>query len=100
MSPRDFCSYRTTPSATARIRWREPSRVPANEPGCTTSPTAARERERDSAQAWSAYDADLDQRFGLGRTIGARPVPPQLHALERIMKQIIAETTAGQLAPH
>jgi para-nitrobenzyl esterase len=47
-----------------------------------------------TAPTWSAYDARLDQRFELGRAIGARPVPPQLHALERIMNQIIAETTS------
>jgi para-nitrobenzyl esterase len=41
---------------------------------------------------WPAYDARKDEYFELGRTIGGRPVAVQLQALERIMKQIFAET--------
>jgi carboxylesterase type B len=43
--------------------------------------------------AWPAYDARLDQRFELGRTIGVRPVAPRLRALGHIMERIVAETT-------
>lgn len=45
---------------------------------------------------WSAYHARKDECFELGRTIGGRPVAVQLQALERIMKQIFAETTEAR----
>ena len=41
--------------------------------------------------AWPAYDTRGDQYFELGRTIGVRPVDARLKALERIMKQVVAE---------
>lgn len=45
---------------------------------------------------WPAYHARKDECFELGRTIGGRPVAVQLQALERIMKQIFAETTEAR----
>jgi para-nitrobenzyl esterase len=41
---------------------------------------------------WPAYDARQDQCFELGRTIRVRSVSEKLYALDRIMKQIFAET--------
>jgi para-nitrobenzyl esterase len=45
---------------------------------------------------WPAYDARTDQSFELGRTIGARPIAPQLRALENIMKQIVGSNSSDQ----
>jgi para-nitrobenzyl esterase len=45
---------------------------------------------------WPAYHARKDECFELGRTIGGRPVAVQLQTLERIMKQIFAETTEAR----
>jgi para-nitrobenzyl esterase len=46
---------------------------------------------------WAAYDARVDQKLDLGRTIRARPIAPQFHTLEHIMNQIFAET--GKATP-
>jgi para-nitrobenzyl esterase len=45
---------------------------------------------------WPAYDARQDQCFELGRTIRVRSVNERLYALDRIMKQIFAETANAQ----
>ena len=49
--------------------------------------------------AWPQYDAHSDQCLELGRTIGVRPVAPQLQIIEHIMKQVFAATTTMRLSP-
>jgi carboxylesterase type B len=46
---------------------------------------------------WPAYDASPDQTLELGRTIQTRLIAAQVQGLERIMKQVFAET--GQTTP-
>jgi para-nitrobenzyl esterase len=45
---------------------------------------------------WPAFDPRTEQCFELGRKIQVRPVAPQVQALERIMRQIFAETSSGR----
>jgi para-nitrobenzyl esterase len=42
---------------------------------------------------WPAYNMQLNQSFELGRVIRVHPIKPQIQMLERIMDQILAETT-------
>lgn len=44
---------------------------------------------------WSVFDLRRDKCFELGRTIRTRPVAPELAKLERIMRQILAESPSG-----
>ena len=39
---------------------------------------------------WPAYDPREDKSLELGRSIGLRPIPARLKALERVMQQVVA----------
>jgi para-nitrobenzyl esterase len=42
--------------------------------------------------AWPAFDPQRGDWFELGRSIGAQPIPPRIHSLERIMDEIFQVT--------
>lgn len=49
---------------------------------------------------WPAFDPRSDQRFELGRSFGPRAVPTQIHDLEHIMNQVLADAAKSLSLPN